>query len=63
MARKWVRLGGKTGSHVTLAEDYSKAISRLHIPVITISDGTTKVNQKKQKIWKKLAKSVNSSPF
>jgi len=29
MARKWVRLGGKTGSHVSLAEVYDKALLSL----------------------------------
>jgi len=34
MARWWVRLGGKTGSHVTLAEVYSKVFIRRYFPFL-----------------------------
>lgn len=54
MARLWVRLGGKTGSHVSLAEVYGQALSRPHFHAYTISDELICVNEKKwnfQKIY------------
>ena len=70
MARWWVRLGGKTGSHVTLAEVYSQVFIRLHIPFLNYIGRLTGSQSKKTgkpektcKICKFFAFGALSKPF
>ena len=63
MARWWVRLGGKTGSHVTLAEVYSKVFIRPYIPCINYIGRLIESQSKKTEKTEKTCKICNLFAF
>ncbi len=63
MARWWFRLGGKTGSHVTLAEVYSQVFIRLHIPYLNYIGRLTGSQSKKTGKTQKTCKICNFFAF